>query len=91
MWVPPEEIDPLLLHEPTRKSIASFGAERPNDGLLITQRLKNSMLKRFKNSYHYLFTENERGERFLLLPIMPAGIMQRHWHLGCTGTERPFV
>ncbi|MBM3883242.1 MAG: IS630 family transposase [Verrucomicrobia bacterium] len=26
MWVPPEETDPVLLHEPTRRSIALFGA-----------------------------------------------------------------
>jgi len=26
MWVPPEETDPVLLHEPTRRSVALFGA-----------------------------------------------------------------
>lgn len=26
MWVPPEEHDPVLRHEPTRKSVALFGA-----------------------------------------------------------------
>jgi transposase len=26
MWVPPEETDPVLLHEPTRRSLALFGA-----------------------------------------------------------------
>jgi transposase len=26
MWVPPEETDPVVLHEPTRRSIALFGA-----------------------------------------------------------------
>jgi transposase len=26
MWVPPEETDPILLHEPTRRSVALFGA-----------------------------------------------------------------
>jgi hypothetical protein len=26
MWVPPEQTDPVLLHEPTRRSIALFGA-----------------------------------------------------------------
>jgi len=38
MWVPPEDIDPVILHAPTRKSIAFFGAVRPSDGLLVTQR-----------------------------------------------------
>jgi transposase len=37
MWVPPEEKDPTLLHAPTRKSIALFGAVNLNDGQLVTQ------------------------------------------------------
>ena len=37
MWIPPETIDPILLHAPTRKNIAVFGAVRPADGKLVTQ------------------------------------------------------
>jgi transposase len=37
MWVPPEETDPILLHAPTRKSIAVFGAVSSYDGRLVTQ------------------------------------------------------
>jgi transposase len=37
MWVPPEEKDPVLLHAPTRKSIALFGAVNLRDGQLVTQ------------------------------------------------------
>lgn len=40
MWVPPEDIDPVLLHAPTRKNALFFGAVRPSDGLLVTQRSK---------------------------------------------------
>lgn len=32
MWVPPEDIDPVVLHAPTRKSVAVFGAVCVNDG-----------------------------------------------------------
>ena len=35
MWVPPEDIDPVLLHAPTRKSIALFGAIRLQDGSFV--------------------------------------------------------
>jgi hypothetical protein len=28
MWVPPEDIDPVVFHAPTRKSVAFFGAVR---------------------------------------------------------------
>lgn len=38
MWVPPEEKDPVVLHAPTRKSIAYFGAVHPADGRLISMR-----------------------------------------------------
>jgi hypothetical protein len=37
MWVPPEETDPILLHAPTRKSVALFGAVNLHIGQLVTQ------------------------------------------------------
>jgi transposase len=38
MWVPPEDVDPVLLHHPTRKSVGYFGAVRLRDGKLVFQR-----------------------------------------------------
>lgn len=35
MWVPPEVLDPVCLHAPTRKSISYFGAVRIRDGRLV--------------------------------------------------------
>lgn len=35
MWVPPEETDPVVFHEPTRKSVALFGAVNLNGGQMI--------------------------------------------------------
>jgi hypothetical protein len=35
MWVAPEVKDPVLLHAPTRKSIACFGAVRLNGGQFV--------------------------------------------------------
>lgn len=37
MWVPPEESDPIVLHAPTRKSVAVFGAVSSHDGRLVTR------------------------------------------------------
>jgi transposase len=37
MWVAPEETDPILLHAPTRKSVALFGAVNLRNGQLVTQ------------------------------------------------------
>ena len=36
MWIPPENIDPVLLHAPTRKGFEVFGAVRVDDGRLVT-------------------------------------------------------
>jgi transposase len=36
MWVPPEDVDPVVLHAPTRKSVAVFGAVRIGDGRLAS-------------------------------------------------------
>lgn len=38
MWVPPEVVDPILLHFPGRKSIGYFGAVRLRDGKFIFER-----------------------------------------------------
>ncbi len=37
MWVPPEDIDPIILQEPTRKNIGVFGAVCISDGRLVTK------------------------------------------------------
>ena len=36
MWVPPENKDPVVLHAPTRKSLAQFGAVNFRTGQLAT-------------------------------------------------------
>ncbi|MEW5947323.1 MAG: IS630 family transposase [bacterium] len=38
MWVPPEEVDPFVLHAPTRRSVGAFGAVRPDDGPFVASR-----------------------------------------------------
>jgi transposase len=35
MWVPPEQTDPVVLHAPTRKSVALFGAVNLHQGQMI--------------------------------------------------------
>jgi transposase len=37
MWIPPEETDPVVLHAPTRKSVALFGAVNLKGGQMISQ------------------------------------------------------
>ena len=38
MWVPPEIQDPVLLHQPTRRSVGYYGAVRLRDGKLFFRR-----------------------------------------------------
>jgi len=38
MWIPPEQKDPVVMHEPTRRSIGYFGAVRLRDGKFVYQR-----------------------------------------------------
>jgi transposase len=38
MWIAPEDKDPIVRHEPNRKSIGFFGAVRLRDGRLVTRR-----------------------------------------------------
>src|SRR6185436_13798403 len=38
MWIAPETIDPVVLHQPTRKSVGYFGAIRLRDGKLVYRR-----------------------------------------------------
>lgn len=42
MWIPPEVKDPVLLHQPTRKSIKYFGAVRLRDGRFVYRREEGS-------------------------------------------------
>ena len=37
MWVPPEDVDPIVLHAPTRQSVAFFGAVCAGDGRWASQ------------------------------------------------------
>lgn len=38
MWIAPEDSDPIVLHEPTRKSVGYFGAVRLRDGKFVHRR-----------------------------------------------------
>lgn len=38
MWIPPEDKEPVLYHEPTRDKVGYFGAVRVHDGKLVYRR-----------------------------------------------------
>ena len=67
MWVPPEEADPILLHAPTRKSVALFGAVNLRQGQLLTEFEKKFDAMTFQRFLHKLLRHRRRGCRMGLI------------------------
>jgi hypothetical protein len=67
MWVPPEDIDPVILHAPTRKSVAFFGAVRPSDGLLVTQRADKFNAETFQRFLSRLIHRKKQGRKMFVV------------------------
>jgi len=74
MWVPPEEVDPVILHAPTRKSLAVFGAVRPADGYLIAQRAQTFNTDSF-HAFLRLLLRHQRRKRLIVAIVDNA-----RWH-----------
>jgi transposase len=74
MWVPPENKDPVLIHAPTRKSVAFFGAVRPSDGQLVTFKIDTFNTKSFGTFMRQLL-RHRRPHRKIVLVLDNA-----RWH-----------
>ena len=83
MWVPPEDKDPVLLHAPTRKSIALFGAVQIRSGKLVTMSASPFNAEAFAAFLQYLVRHRNRRRRTVLivdnasyhrLPTCPKGL-----------------
>jgi transposase len=74
MWIPPEDIDPIVLHAPTRKSIAVFGALRIKDGSLETMKSERFDAKTFNEFLIGLLARRKRGK------IMVVVLDNARWH-----------
>ena len=67
MWVPPEVKDPVLLHEPTRKSVGIFGAVCAGDGRLVVQREQVFNAATFLSFLRRLARHRRPGRRIKLI------------------------
>jgi transposase len=67
MWVPPEDVDPVILHAPTRKSVAFFGAVRSSDGLLVTQRANKFNAETFQRFLSKLIRRKRSGRKMFVV------------------------
>ena len=67
MWVPPEDKDPILLHAPTRKSVACFGAANIRTGKLLTTFEPIFNGESFQRYLMRLLKHCSRGKRLVLV------------------------
>jgi transposase len=67
MWVPPEDSDPVLLHAPTRKSVALFGAVNLRHGQLVTQQQATFDALTFGQFLGKLLPHRARDRRMVLI------------------------
>lgn len=67
MWIPPEEKDPVLLHAPTRKSVACFGAVNLRGGQLVTAFEPKFNAESFQRFLARLLRHGRRGRRIVLI------------------------
>ena len=66
MWIPPEEKDPILLHAPTRKSIALFGAVQANTGQMVSM-MAPSLSKNISGVFESGLKKRKRGKKLILI------------------------
>jgi transposase len=67
MWVPPEIKDPILLHAPTRKSIACFGAVNLSTGQLVRMMCKVFNAETFQCFLRRLLRHRSHRRRMILV------------------------
>jgi len=67
MWVAPEVDDPVLLHAPTRKSMACFGAGCLGSGQFVWSMATKFDALTFKAFLHKLIRHRRRGRRMVVV------------------------
>jgi transposase len=74
MWVPPEDHDPQLLHAPTRKQTAVFGAVCPADGRLLTMPADTFDARSFQVFLGQLLRRRRKGRMMVVI------VDNARWH-----------
>lgn len=67
MWVPPEIRDPVMLHAPTRKSVACFGAVNLDTGRLVRSICCVFNAETFATFLRQLLRHCRRGKRMVVV------------------------
>lgn len=74
MWVPPENLDPVVIHYPTRKSLAVFGAVSINDGRFIAKQENKFNAETFLSFLKQLLRYRKRGHKMIVI------VDNARWH-----------
>lgn len=67
MWVPPEDVDPVVLHAPTRKNVGVFGAVCTADGRLTTCRAEKFNAETFLSFLQQLVRRRRKGRKMVVV------------------------
>lgn len=67
MWVPTEQIDPVLLHAPTRKNMGVFGAVCAKEGILVTGQAPRFNAETFQSFLGKLLCYRRHGREMVLV------------------------
>ena len=67
MWGPPEIKDPVLLHAPTRKSVACFGAVSLTSGKFVRSMCEKFDALTFESFLKKLLRRRSRGKRMVVV------------------------
>jgi len=67
MWVPPEIKDPVLMHAPTRKSVACFGAVSLSTGKFVRAICERFDAATFQVFLKKLLRHRPRGKRMVVV------------------------
>lgn len=67
MWVPPEDKDPVVLHAPTRKSIACFGAVSLKSGKFVRCMSVKFNAETFEVFLKKLLRHRSKGKKMVIV------------------------
>ncbi len=67
MWVPPEDKDPVILHAPTRQSIACFGAVSLDSGQFVRHLSAKFNAETFERFLKQLLRHHVRGKKMVIV------------------------
>jgi transposase len=67
MWVPPEIRDPIILHAPTRKSVACFGAVSLETGRFVRRFCRVFNAETFEQFLRQLLRHRRPGKRMVVI------------------------